>query len=55
VTVWTIGHGIHPIAWLVATSDDARTAVMCSEAVWWRCHRRMIADRWWRAASRSST
>lgn len=22
----------------------ARTAVMCSEAVWWRCHRRIIAD-----------
>jgi uncharacterized protein (DUF488 family) len=21
-----------------------RTCVMCSEAVWWRCHRRMIAD-----------
>jgi len=27
-------------------SDDgaARTAIMCSEAVWWRCHRRIIAD-----------
>ncbi|MES9620407.1 DUF488 domain-containing protein [Streptomyces tuirus] len=22
----------------------ARTAVMCSEAVWWRCHRRLIGD-----------
>ena len=22
----------------------SRTAVMCSEAVWWRCHRRLIAD-----------
>ena len=22
----------------------ARTAVMCSESVWWRCHRRMVAD-----------
>jgi len=21
-----------------------RTAVMCAEAVWWRCHRRLIAD-----------
>ncbi len=21
-----------------------RTAVMCSESVWWRCHRRIIAD-----------
>lgn len=24
--------------------DAHRTAVMCSEAVWWRCHRRIIAD-----------
>ncbi|MFV0432906.1 MAG: DUF488 family protein [Leucobacter sp.] len=23
---------------------DRRSAVMCSEAVWWRCHRRIIAD-----------
>ena len=22
----------------------SRTCIMCSEAVWWRCHRRMIAD-----------
>lgn len=22
-----------------------RTVVMCSEALWWRCHRRLIADR----------
>lgn len=21
-----------------------RTAVMCSESVWWRCHRRLVAD-----------
>jgi hypothetical protein len=21
-----------------------RTAVMCAEVLWWRCHRRMIAD-----------
>ncbi len=21
-----------------------RTAIMCAEAVWWRCHRRIIAD-----------
>jgi uncharacterized protein (DUF488 family) len=25
-------------------ADPARTAVMCAEALWWRCHRRMIAD-----------
>jgi hypothetical protein len=24
--------------------QGARTCVMCSEAVWWRRHRRMIAD-----------
>lgn len=23
---------------------EQRTAMMCSEAVWWRCHRRIIAD-----------
>lgn len=25
-------------------AGKARTAIMCSEAVWWRCHRSMIAD-----------
>ena len=25
-------------------AEDRRVAVMCSEAVWWRCHRRIIAD-----------
>lgn len=25
-------------------AQPARTAVMCSESVWWRCHRRMVAD-----------
>ena len=24
--------------------QDRSTAVMCAEAVWWRCHRRIIAD-----------
>lgn len=23
---------------------DRRSAIMCAEAVWWRCHRRIIAD-----------
>lgn len=23
---------------------DGRTAVMCSESVWWRCHRRLVSD-----------
>lgn len=29
---------------LLAWGRNRRTAVMCSEAVWWRCHRRIIAD-----------
>jgi uncharacterized protein (DUF488 family) len=29
---------------LLQIADGQRTAVMCSETVWWRCHRRLIAD-----------
>jgi uncharacterized protein (DUF488 family) len=29
---------------LEALSRDKRCAIMCAEAVWWRCHRRIIAD-----------
>lgn len=29
---------------LLELSADAACAVMCAEAVWWRCHRRIIAD-----------
>lgn len=29
---------------LMACSAELPTAIMCSEAVWWRCHRRIIAD-----------
>ena len=29
---------------LVAAATTRRTALMCSEAVWWRCHRALIAD-----------
>jgi uncharacterized protein (DUF488 family) len=29
---------------LIAEGGTQRTAIMCSEAVWWRCHRRIIAD-----------
>ena len=29
---------------LVAMGRERPLAVMCSEAVWWRCHRRIIAD-----------
>jgi uncharacterized protein (DUF488 family) len=29
---------------LLSIADDRPTVVMCSEAVWWRCHRRLLAD-----------
>lgn len=29
---------------LFALGREFRCAIMCSEAVWWRCHRRIIAD-----------
>ena len=29
---------------LKTIASDHRTAVMCSEAVWWSCHRAMVAD-----------
>jgi uncharacterized protein (DUF488 family) len=32
------------IARLTDWAAKARTAYMCSEAVWWRCHRSMISD-----------
>ena len=32
------------VAQLVAIASKHRTAIMCAEAVWWRCHRSMIAD-----------
>lgn len=32
------------VAEVLAEAATAGVAVMCSETVWWRCHRRMIAD-----------
>lgn len=29
---------------LIETGRDRRCAIMCSEAVWWRCHRRIVSD-----------
>jgi uncharacterized protein (DUF488 family) len=29
---------------LMTVARNRRTAIMCSEAVWWRCHRSMISD-----------
>jgi len=32
------------LAELMALASERRTAIMCSEAVWWRCHRRIVTD-----------
>ncbi len=32
------------LARLLELGRERRSAVMCAEAVWWRCHRRIIAD-----------
>ncbi|MGV0644610.1 DUF488 domain-containing protein [Mycolicibacterium sp. XJ2546] len=32
------------LAELLEQAQQQRTAMMCSEAVWWRCHRRIVAD-----------
>lgn len=32
------------LAQLIARAEERPTAIMCSEAMWWRCHRRIIAD-----------
>ena len=29
---------------LMALADERRCEIMCAEAVWWRCHRRIVAD-----------
>jgi uncharacterized protein (DUF488 family) len=29
---------------LILQAGDQRVAIMCSETVWWRCHRRLISD-----------
>jgi uncharacterized protein (DUF488 family) len=30
---------------LVSLARESRAAFMCAETLWWRCHRRLIADR----------
>ena len=29
---------------VLAESESRQVAVMCSESLWWRCHRRLVAD-----------
>ncbi len=32
------------LARLIAAGEGRCVAIMCAEAVWWRCHRRIVAD-----------
>lgn len=32
------------VAGLLSIADRESTALMCSESMWWRCHRRLLAD-----------
>lgn len=32
------------ISQLISVGGSSRVAIMCSEAPWWRCHRRIISD-----------
>lgn len=33
------------VAWSASgEQQDRRTAIMCAESVWWKCHRQLIAD-----------
>ncbi len=32
------------LAALLQDAEERPTAIMCAEAVWWRCHRRIVAD-----------
>ncbi len=32
------------LAHLLERGREQRCAIMCSEAVWWRCHRRIVTD-----------
>jgi uncharacterized protein (DUF488 family) len=42
---YAMGHAFHEgLARLTELGRQKRCALMCAEAVWWRCHRRIIAD-----------
>ena len=42
---YAMGAGFHHgLAHLRELGQKHRCAIMCAEAVWWRCHRRIIAD-----------
>jgi uncharacterized protein (DUF488 family) len=35
---------LHALERLVAEARERSTVIMCSEQLWWRCHRRLVAD-----------
>lgn len=42
---WTRGAAFtHALQTLIEQANVERCVLMCAEAVWWRCHRRIIAD-----------
>jgi uncharacterized protein (DUF488 family) len=42
---YALGAEFHEgLAELLALAERRRVAIMCAEAVWWRCHRRIVAD-----------
>ena len=42
---YTLSETFHAgLARLRALGRERRCAIMCAEAVWWRCHRRIVAD-----------
>lgn len=48
MTTPAFGKGLEELEDLVERihgSGSGKIAIMCSETLWWRCHRRMIADR----------
>ncbi len=34
----------HALQQLISAARTQRVCIMCSETLWWRCHRRMISD-----------
>ena len=43
-TLYTVGHSTRALGELITMGRSHRTAIMCAEAVPWRCHRSLIAD-----------
>lgn len=42
---YALSDGFHAgLEELCSLAETAVTAIMCAEAVWWRCHRRIVAD-----------